>query len=184
MSAELLHSTARQTVGAFSRALVNREGVAIQLSEQFAFTERSAGFSVNQLLGDYFSFGARYRLSEARLVTSFPQLKPSVDKTRSNLGGLLQLVAVNASFQHPCGLFASAEGQWWRQELRNDLSGLTGDQFWQANIMVGYRSPRRHFEASAGLLNLTGQNYRLHPINLHPELQRDRTFVAKLQFNF
>ena len=184
LSGELLHSTAGQTVGAFSRSVTSPDGSAVQLGEQFAFTERSLDFSAHQLLGDYFSIGARYRLTEARLATSFPQLKSSVDKTRSDLGGLLQLVALNASCQLPCGLFASAEGQWWRQELQNDLAAVPGDQFWQANVFVGYRSPRRHVEATVGILNITGQDFRLHPINLYPDLSRGQTFAAKLQINF
>jgi len=64
------------------------------------------------------------------------------------------------------------------------LSHLPGDEFWQLNAAVGYRSPRRHFEVSLGLLNLTGQDYFLHPINLYPDLPRQRTLAAKVQLNF
>ena len=184
LSAELLHSTADQSVGAFSRGLFTGEGPAVQLAEQFAFQERSLDFSAHQLVGDYFSVGARYRLADAHLTSSFPQVNPSLGMTRSDLGGLLHLVSLDASFQHPCGLFASVEGQWWRQQLRDDLASVPGDQFWQANVQVGYHSPRRHVEISVGLLNITGQNYSLYPINLYPDLSRERTFAARLQFNF
>ena len=34
------------------------------------------------------------------------------------------------------------------------------------------------------LLNLTGQDYRLSPINLHPETRREPTFTAQLRFQF
>jgi tetratricopeptide (TPR) repeat protein len=184
LSAEWLHSTADQSLGSLSRAITSDEGSAIQLAEQLTFQERSADFSVHQLLGDYFSVGARYRLADARLSTSFPQVDPSLGMTHSDMGGLLHLVSLHGTFQHPCGLFASVEGQWWRQQLRDDLSSLPGDQFWQANVQIGYRSPRRHVEISLGLLNITGQNFNLYPINLYPDLPRERTFAAKLQFNF
>ena len=76
------------------------------------------------------------------------------------------------------------EGQWWSQEMRESLAGTPGDNFWQLNLLAGYRSPRRRVEISIGLLNVTGQDYRLHPINLHPELPRERTLFTRLQLNF
>jgi hypothetical protein len=59
-----------------------------------------------------------------------------------------------------------------------------GDDFWQCNIMGGYRSPRRRFELMVGLLNLADQDYKLNPITLYQELPRERTFVARLRLNF
>ena len=94
------------------------------------------------------------------------------------------MFSANGVFQHPSGFFASAEGQWWNQDLRDNLSALHGDNFWQVNLLAGYRSPHRHFELSVGLLNVTDQNYKLSPINLYPELARQRTFVTRLQINF
>jgi tetratricopeptide (TPR) repeat protein len=184
LAGEWLHSTANQSVGGFSRAAATGEGPAIQLSEQLAYQELSADFSAHQLIGDYFSVSARYRLADAQLSTSFPQLDPTLGNTRSDMLGLLHLVALAASFNHPCGFFASVEGQWWRQELAEDLSSVPGDQFWQANIEVGYRSPRRRVEVSLGVLNITGQDYNLYPINLYPDLPRQRTFATRLQLNF
>jgi hypothetical protein len=34
-----------------------------------------------------------------------------------------------------------------------------------------------------GVLNLTGQDYKLNPLNLYNELPHARTFVTRLQFN-
>jgi hypothetical protein len=34
------------------------------------------------------------------------------------------------------------------------------------------------------LLNVTGTSYRLHPINLYPDLPRERTLFARLELNF
>jgi hypothetical protein len=33
-------------------------------------------------------------------------------------------------------------------------------------------------------MNITGQDYRLSPLNLTAELPRETTFVARLRFNF
>jgi outer membrane receptor protein involved in Fe transport len=163
LSGELLRSTANQIVGGYSRGITTGEGYGIEPKEQLAFQEESLDFSAHQLLGDYFSLSARYRLADARLSTSFPQVQSSVVNTRSNMLGLLHLVSLDASFQHPSGFFATAEGQWWGQELREDLSSVPGDEFWQANFEIGYRSPRRRVEFSLGVLNVTGQNYNRIP---------------------
>ncbi len=184
LSAEVLHATDQQSVGAFSRVQSSGQGSAVQLAEQLAFTERSLDFSAHQLLGKFFSLGAHYRISDAQLDTLFPQINSSLGNNKSNQSGLLHLTSLALSFQHPGGWFASIEGQWWHQDLREDSATVPGDDFWQANAMVGYRSPRRHFEASLGLLNLTDQGYRLQPINLYPDLQRQRTLAVRLQINF
>jgi Tfp pilus assembly protein PilF len=183
LSAELLRSKADQAVGAFLHDF-NAEGPAVQIMENLRFQERSAEVSLHQLLGDCFSLGARYHLSDARLALDFPEIDPSTGVTSSTSRGLLHQISLEAVFQHPCGFFAEAQGRWWAQELKNDLSSLPGDRFWQANLMAGFRSPRRHVEISVGLLNVTGQDYRLHPINLYPDLSRERTFVTRLQLNF
>ena len=54
----------------------------------------------------------------------------------------------------------------------------------QLNAYVGYRFWRRHAEARIGLLNITDQDYQLHPINLYSELPRERTFYASFRFYF
>ena len=182
LSAELLDSTASQATGAFLSTGANAS--AIELSRHLAFQERSVDFSAHQLLGDYFSVGARYRLADARLSAAFPQVDPGLGETRSDMAGVMNLISLDATFQHPCGFFATAQGQCWRQELQKDLSSLPASQFWQANVEIGWRSPRRQVEITLGLLNVTGQNYNLYPINLYPDLPRQRTLLSKLQLNF
>ena len=139
---------------------------------------------MHQLLGDCFEIGLRYRLSEARLKADYPEIDPNQGVKSFSSRGLLHLVSLNGVFQHPSGFFANAEGQWWSQELQDNLSALAGDHFWQVNLLGGYRSPRRHFELSVGLLNVTDRNYKLSPITIYPDLPRRRTFVARLQLNF
>jgi hypothetical protein len=183
LSGELLRSQADQMVGGFERDLFG-QGPAIQLDEQLRFQERSINASVHQLLGNYFTVGARYQLSDARLTSAFPDLDPSLPGISSTDRGVLQLISLNGSFQAPCGLFAGVDAQYWSQTLHNDLAGIPGDHFWQLNIEGGYRSPRRRMEVTLGLLNATGGDYRLYPINLYPDLPRSRTFFARLQLNF
>jgi hypothetical protein len=51
------------------------------------------------------------------------------------------------------------------------------------NAWAGWRMWRRRLEIRAGVLNITGQDYRLNPLNLTPDLPRERTFVAGLKIN-
>ena len=56
--------------------------------------------------------------------------------------------------------------------------------FWQHNLLAGYRFPRRYAEITLGLINLFDTDYRLSPLNLHPDLPRGRTLAAGLRLNF
>ena len=49
---------------------------------------------------------------------------------------------------------------------------------------AGYRFPRRMAEVKVGLLNITGQDYRLNPLNLYYDLPRQRTLAVSLKFYF
>jgi hypothetical protein len=183
-SAQLLHSSADHDVGAFQRGLFTSQGPAVQLNENLHFEEGSFDFSAHQLLGDGFSCGVRYHLSDASLSQKYPEVDPSLGDTSINYRGILHSVSLQALAQHPCGLFASVEATWRSQQLRDDLADTPGDTFWQENLMVGYRTPRRHAEITLGVLNLSGDSYSLHPINLYPDLPRSRTFFVRLQLNF
>lgn len=63
-------------------------------------------------------------------------------------------------------------------------SGPAGDDFWQFNLYAGYRFYRNQCELSCGLLNLTGQDYQLDPLNPYNELPRDRTLLVRAKFSF
>ena len=109
-------------------------------------------------------------------------------------------------YNHPSGLFFRAEADWYQQENdrfvtsgtlsepdANDLAhpllstknaGVAGDDFWQFNAFAGYRFRRNQCEVGCGLLNITGQDYRLNPLNPYDELPRKPTFVVRCTLNF
>jgi hypothetical protein len=87
-------------------------------------------------------------------------------------------------YNHPNGLFAEWSSDWYHQANHGDDSGLPGDDFWQQNVFAGYVFCHRRAELRLGLLNLTGQDYRLNPLNLQSELARGRTFTASFRFNY
>jgi len=61
---------------------------------------------------------------------------------------------------------------------------LPGDDFWQFNLFAGYRFWQRRVQFQAGVLNLTGRDYKLNPLDLYAELPRARTFETSLQISF
>jgi outer membrane receptor protein involved in Fe transport len=179
LGAEALKSKASRDVGVFDYP----SGTPSQLAQDLQFEEYSLSASLNQLLGRGWALGARYKLSDAKLKTQFPEVSdaliPSTD-TRA----LLHSVNLFAIYNHPSGLFAEGQALWAAQSNYGYSPALPGDDFWQFNLFAGYRFPRRQAQITLGLLNLSGQDYRLNPLNLYPELPRSRTLTASLKFNF
>jgi Tfp pilus assembly protein PilF len=191
ISGELLNSTVHRTVGAFNYYpdLLDNP-VTAGLREDLDYKEQSLLFTANQLLGRDWSLGARYRLSQAVLDDSFPDVpasppsvpNPIIPKQRTE--GVLQQLSLSAIYNHPCGFFARGNALWVAQSNTGYTPAQPGDDFWQLNAFAGYRFPRRKVEIMLGLLNITDQNYNLNPLNLYNELPRSRTLALRLQINF
>jgi outer membrane receptor protein involved in Fe transport len=155
------------------------------------YKETALTFTADQLIGQNWSVGARYRISEATLQGSFPEVPDSAiwqDNTgipkNQDESGTLQQLNLHAIYNHRCGFFAGWESLWTMQTNEGYDPALPGDNFWQHNIYVGYRFLQRRAEVRLGLLNLTDQDYYLNPLNLYSELPRGRTFTARLRINF
>ncbi len=181
--AELLKSRAERTVGVFQTPIplaITRS----ETSEKLDFAERSLGFTINQLIGRDWALGSRYRLSEAELESRFPEVPQPGRSLDRETRALLHQVNLFAIYNHPCGFFGQAQSLWTAQRNHGDDSTLANDSFWHFNVFVGYRFARRRAELALGLLNLTDQDYRLNPLNLHAELPRDRTFIVSLRLHY
>ena len=97
--------------------------------------------------------------------------------------GLFRATRLDAAIlNHPSGFFSQFDALWSSQSSKGP--DLPGDDFWQFNAHLGYRFPRRQAEVRISVLNLTGQDYRLNPLNLTSELPRQRTFLASVRFSF
>ncbi len=188
-SGEILHSEVRRTVGAFhyDPALFQPADPA-GVREHLDFQERSLVVTVNQLLGDEWSAGLRYRLTQAELQDDFVGLRNvlfySQFAPRQQLESVLHNLNGYLVYNHRCGFFAKAEGLWYAQSNHGYEFDIPGDDFWQANLLVGYRFPRRQAELSLALLNLNGADYQLNPLTPYNELPRDRTLAVRLLVNF
>lgn len=158
----------RWATGTYAPALV---------PEALDYRESALGASAHQFLGDWFSVGAEYRLSDVSLHRS----RPSLQSHGADEATLQQLV-LSGRFAHPTGFFAGVSGVWTRQSNRGDSARLAGDDFWHLNLDAGWRSRRRNFEIATGLLNLTDQDYRLNPLNLYAEPYRSVTWTLAVRF--
>jgi outer membrane receptor protein involved in Fe transport len=139
----------------------------------------------NQLLGEEWSLGAAYRLSQARMDQRIPVVPAAVSPlSGSRTEGLLQQLNLSAAFNHRCGFFTRLEALWTMQNNTGYLPDRPGDDFWHLNFFAGYRFRRGYAELQVGILNLTDQDYRLNPLNSYLELARERTFTAALKIRF
>lgn len=159
------------------------------IRQRLAYEERSLLLTANQLVGEGWNFGARYRLSQAELNSQFPDIPASATTyggfmRQTDQAALLHQVSLSGGYAHRCGLFAEAQTLWMKQDNDGYTPSLPGDDFWQVNLFAGYRFPRRQAQVRVGLLNLTGQDYRLNPLNLTGELPRTRTMVLSFRFSF
>jgi tetratricopeptide (TPR) repeat protein len=152
------------------------------------YREVALGFNVNQLIGDEFAIGAGYRVTRSELLTQFPELIGSGSPIASLKNeATLHEVMLNANWNSPTGLYATAEANWFMQDLEDDPLGgapRSGDDFWQFNAFVGYRFNRNLCEVSAGVLNITDNDYRLSPLSPYGTIARDRTAVLRCRFSF
>ena len=191
ISGEILNSTVNRVDGVFNYYPDGFDNPIPQgLREHLDYQEKSLLFTANQLLGRDWSLGARYRLTQAILNDSFPDVPVSSSSInnpiipRQRTEGVLQQLSLSAIYNHSCGFFAQEEAHWYGQNNSGYIPGEPGADFWQFNAFVGYRFPRRKAEIMLGLLNLTGQNYNLNPLNLYNELPRSRTLALRLQLSF
>ena len=195
LEGEWLRSTGRRAVGVLTNEFPggpasNIPSLASSTRQSLRYDEKTLLFTVNQLLADEWSVGARYRVSYADLQGRFTDISPGVPGAaglNQNNQALLHQLNLYLNYNHRCGFFSSLQSVWSSQSNYGTYGPggtIAGDDFWQINAFVGYRFYRRHVEAQVGVLNLTDRNYKLNPLNLYAELPRERTFAASLKFYF
>jgi hypothetical protein len=176
---ELLNAHVRQASGAFDYNYPEKISSTSIVHRNLSFHEKDLLLTVNQLLNDEWALGARFRLSQADLGAALNELAGAGSHSSATLNELNLYIL----FNHPSGFFARSSATWYSQSNRGYLA-MPGDDFWQFNFFVGYRYPRRRAEIQLALLNATGQDYQLNPLNLYAELPRERTLAVSFKFNF
>lgn len=145
------------------------------------FREESVTFTADQLLGQQWSVGMRYRWSRADEDYSYPTAPTFAPVS---LESVLQTVNLHFNWNHPCGLFSVFEANWYHQDNFGFNPPESGQDFWQCNAFAGCRFWHRKAEVAIGILNINDQDYQLEPLNLYNEMPRGRTFFARLLLSF
>ncbi len=190
LQASLLRSEVDRRIGTFDATTVagaiRPPIIASSTAQQLDYEEKNLTFSLNQLLGQEWSLGARYQFTHSDLTTTFRELpRPLLAALAENREqATLHQAQLFALYNHPTGFFARLEGTWTQQSNRGYNPAIPGDELFQLNAYAGFRFRRNFGEITLGFLNLTDQDYRLNPLNLYNELPRERTFAARVRFNF
>jgi tetratricopeptide (TPR) repeat protein len=191
LQATVLQSDVDRTVGTFNAFLapfggrINPPIVSASTPQQLRYEEQGLLATFNQLVGDEWSFGARYQFTHSRLRTIFSEIPTAVAPGADHLEkATLHQGQLFALYNHRSGFFARVEGYWARQSNVGYSPDIPGDDIFQLNAYVGYRFRRNFGDVTLGFLNLTDQDYKLNPLNYYNELPRERTLVARVRLNF
>ncbi|MEY2539973.1 MAG: hypothetical protein QOG67_3713 [Verrucomicrobiota bacterium] len=206
VQATILRSDVDRRAGIFEGSVdslhnFNSPIVASSTPQSFRYEEDNLLLTLNQLVGDEWSFGARYQVSFSDLETIFSGVPQSVvvaslppgpnqlffhspSFADSRLKATLHQAQIFALYNHPSGFFGRVEEYWARQSNVGYAPDISGDEILQLNAYIGYRFRRNYGDITVGFLNLTDQNYKLNPLNYYSELPRDRTLQVRVRLNF
>lgn len=188
LQGEFLRSTVDNQIGVFDFSGPFPPATPVSTSttaEHLEYTEPSVSLSLHQLVADWWSFGGLYSFTRARLHTRFPEIDPATDITADTTQQAdLHQAKIFLMLNHPSGFFSRFETLWYHQENSGYATPMPGDDFFQHNFLAGYRLRHQRGELTLGVLNLTGTDYRLNPLNAYEDLPRERVFVARLKINF
>ncbi len=188
VSMERLTTEGRREVGAVRNSgfsLVPNQ--AMSLEQDVEYREQTLSAYVNQLLGSRWVAGARYSISRSEYELGYPELPaglgglPDVVRDDEAVLGRLELMA---GFNHESGFYAQWASVFHHQQTVASVLKMPDESFWQHDVWVGYRFPRRRAEIRLGVLNLLDEDFRLNPMNEYRPVPRERTFEATLRINF
>ena len=159
---QMLNSDATRTVGALTNSDIYAPvpDSASGLRQSLEYQEHSLVVAVNQLLGDQFAVGARYRWTDADLNSEFrvPSTVANAAAFNQDVGATLNQLDLHLFFNHPSGFFAQFNAIWSQQSNRGYTQPLPDENFWQLNVFAGYRFLQRRGEVALGVVNLTGKD--------------------------
>jgi hypothetical protein len=162
------------------------------IAQELSYLEESLLVTINQLIDRDWAVGTTYRVTDSSLRTTFPEI-PASDDPDANLldSATLHELGLSLNWNSPSGFFARIEENFYAQDLDDDPAGRSADApsrendaFWQTNLLAGYRFNRNLCEVSAGLLNVTDQDYRLGPLNPYFDIARERTLIVRFRASF
>ncbi len=185
MQVERITSNVEQDIGVFRLENSRAPFKPSTTREYLDYDEQSLAVKLNQLLGERFVAGMNYRLTRAELLTSLPEIPVAAlaGAIRDELSWLHQIGGY-VLYNDPCGFFARFDARYYQQSNQGYTPAQQGDDFVQFDLRAGYRFARRRAELSVGILNLTGQDYRLNPLTVYSELPRERVLTTRCSIRF
>ncbi len=185
LEAQNLDSTVRQTIGdfLFPNTPVFQPFAPSTTPQSFNYYEQSFSASINQLLPDGFVAGLSYNFTHSELKTTYPQI-PAAFLPSQDQWACLHQIGAYLLFNHPSGLFAQFDAHGYLQQNYGYSPAEPGNDFVQLDLEGGWRFFQRRAELLVGILNLTGQNYSLNPLNVYSELPRKCVFYGQFSFEF
>jgi len=191
LQAVLLRTDVDRRIGTFDASYLrgqisnNPLFAASSTLQQLRYEEQDLLVTVNQLLGDRWSLGAKYQISFSNLETIFREIPTTISPLGdSRQKATLHQAQLFAIYNHPSGWFGRLEGYWARQSNVGYAPDIPGDEIFQLNAYAGYRFRRNYGDITVGFLDINDQDYKLNPLNYYNELPRERTFVARVRLNF
>jgi Flp pilus assembly protein TadD len=190
MEGTLVRSDVDRRLGTFDAVVRNGRIVApitaSSTPQRLEYEEKNLLFTANQLLGDRWSFGARYQVSASELETIFKEVPRAAlpGLAQSQQRATLHQAQLFALYNHPSGFFGRAEVYGASQSNGGYSPDAPGDEVVQFNLHAGYRFRRNYGDISVGLLNAGDEDYNLNPLNYYNELPRERSLGLRVRLNF
>jgi tetratricopeptide (TPR) repeat protein len=154
------------------------------IREILDYEERAITATINQLVGDRWSFSGAYRVTWSEFQAVFPDFLPFPGAGLRHMDSELHQLDLGVNWNHESGIFARADALWTSQENDGFVPPEPGDSFWQLNALVGYRFPRNRGEVGVGVLNLLDTDYQLEPLSPFLELPHERTLFVRCRVTF
>jgi len=156
--------------------------------QNLAYHERSLLLTASQLVGDYWSFGAKWQTIWADLKLHYPESRLNFYEPDQEIRSTLSQPSLWAVINAPNGFFARADGIWFLQgnATRNydDPSFSFDDSYPELNLTVGWRFPKQRGEASVGVLNALGEGNHLSPLTVYTDQPHERVWYARVKLSF
>jgi len=160
------------------------------LAELIDYEERTFTATLNQLVGQRWSFGAAYRGTWSEFQGVFPDFRAFPGSAVQQRDSELHQFDFAVNWNHESGFFTRGDALWTRQDndgfpaAKPGATGEPGDDFWQLNVFVGYRFQPNRGEISVGVLNALDTDYQLEPLTPYLELPHERALVVRCRVTF
>ena len=182
---EWLEADITRRIGVFDFTITPERIAAATTPERLDYRERSIATVLIHHLSTEWSFGARHKFTYSELDRKLKAIPVAVySGAHSSEEAALHQVDLFLQYEHPSGFYGQCKSRWYFQRNIGYAPSRPEENFWQVDLFAGCRFWRQRMDATVGVLNVAGQDYRLNPLTPYVDLPREREFVARLRINF